>query len=85
MRLDQGPVFRKVIIPWYDSDIAGLIMIAFLLVVMTFGFIGIAVARDHPQWQAHGWFPVLLVTLCAVVIASAALRLLKRLSYRYSG
>ena len=31
MRLDQNPIYRKEIVPWYDSDIACMALIGYLL------------------------------------------------------
>lgn len=84
MHLDQGPVFRKAITPWYDSETICWVMIIGLAVAAAFGLVGIDLARSHPQWHGHVWLPVLLVVLCALVILSAAFRLVRRYAYRYS-
>ena len=84
MRLDQNPVFRKVIVPWYDSDTACYIVIVCLLIILFFGFSGISVARENAADRAHLWVPVILVILCTGVIVSTAVRLAKRYLRRYS-
>jgi len=84
MRLDQNPVFRKVIVPWYDSETVCLIVIVCMGVVVIFGLAGIAVARDHLIYQKHTWVPILLVFLSACVIASITIRLVKRYLQRFS-
>ena len=84
MRLDQNPVFRKVIVPWYDSETVCLIVIVCMGVVVIFGLTGIAVARDHLIYQEHIWVPILLVFMSASVIVSITVRLVKRYLQRFS-
>ena len=78
MRLDQNPVYRKVIVPWYDSEIACLIVIALMFIVFIFGFIGISVARETTEYRSFVWVPVLVVTLSGAVILSTTIRLIRR-------
>ena len=84
MRLDQNPVFRKVIVPWYDSETVCLIVIVCMGVVVIFGFTGIAVARDNLIYLKHIWVPILLVLMSAGVIVSITIRLVKRYLQRFS-
>jgi hypothetical protein len=84
MRLDQNPVFRKVIVPWYDSEMACLVVIIIMGMVIFFGFAGISVARDNFVYQEHIWLPILLVALSGGVIISITIRLIKRYSQRFS-
>ncbi|MFC1815170.1 hypothetical protein ACFL0M_04340 [Thermodesulfobacteriota bacterium] len=84
MRLDQNPVFRKVIVPWYDSDAACFIVIICMGFVLLFGFAGFSVAREEAGYHAHIWVPALLVAMCAGVIVSTVIRLTKRYIRRYS-
>ena len=78
MRLDQNPVYRKVILPWYDSEIACLILIVLLLVVFLFGFIGISVASESISYSSYIWVPIILVVLSGGVILSITIRLIRR-------
>ena len=84
MRLDQNPVFRKVIVPWYDSDAACFILIVCMGLVIFFGFTGISVALENTGYQDHVWVPVLLVIMSTVTIIITAARLAKRYFRRYS-
>ena len=84
MRMDQNPFFRKIIVPWYDSDTACYIVIVCMGIIILFGFSGISVARENPVTHAHNWVPVLLIVLCAGVILSTLIRLLKRYLHRYA-
>lgn len=82
--MDQNPFFRKIIVPWYDSDTACYIVIAGMGLIMFFGFTGVSVARENPATQAHIWVPWLLIVLSAVVIISTLIRLAKRYFHRYA-
>ena len=78
MRLDQNPVYRKVIVPWYDSEITCLVLIVLLFVVFLFGFIGISVASESIFYGSYIWVPVILVVVSGGVILSITIRLIKR-------
>jgi len=83
MRMDQNPFFRKIILPWYDSDMACYIFMVCMGLIMFFGFTGISVARENPANHDHIWMPLLLTILSAGVILSVLIRLLKRYLHRY--
>jgi len=78
MRLDQNPVYRKVIVPWYDSEITCLILIVLLFVVFLFGFIGISVASESIFYGSYIWVPILLVVVSGGIILSITIRLIRR-------
>jgi len=82
MRMDQNPFFRKIIVPWYDSDTACYIVIAGMGIIIFFGFSGISAALENPAAHAHIWVPVLLVVTSAGVIVSTLVRLLRRYLHR---
>ena len=84
MRLDQNPVFRKVIVPWYDSETACLIIIVFMGVVVLFGYAGISVAQNNPAYNECIWVPILLIVMSGGVILSTTIRLIKRYAHRFS-
>ena len=84
MRIDQNPVFRKAIVPWYDSETACMILIVFMFLVCLFGFAGISVARANVEYNQYIWIAVLLVVLSGVVIISTTIRLIKRFTSRHS-
>jgi len=84
MRLDQNPVFRKVIVPWYDSETACLIVIFFMALVLLFALTGSSVAYGNPVYHRYRWVPILLITLSGGVILSLSVRLLKRYLQRFS-
>lgn len=78
MRLDQNPVFRKIIVPWYDSDTACYLLIVFMIFVIFFGMTGISVCCETPEYQEHIWVPLVLVLLSGGVFISASIRMIKR-------
>lgn len=78
MSQDKNPVFRKAIIPWYDSSRTCWIFIGFLLAVVLFGGAGIDAALSSPAYAPYVWVPLLLVALGLGVIASILIRLLRR-------
>jgi hypothetical protein len=84
MRIDQNPLFRKVIVPWYDSLSACYIVIFFMILVFLFGFAGISASRENLAYHEHVWVPVLLVLMSGGVIISTTIRLIKRYSRRFS-
>ena len=84
MRIDQNPVFRKTIVPWYDSESVCIGVIVFMLIVFLFGFVGISVAREKVEYYGYVWIAVLLVVMSGIVIFSTTIRLIKRHSRRYS-
>ena len=84
MRIDQNPLFRKTIIPWYDSEAVCIVVIVFMMIVFFFGVVGISVARENSEYHGYVWIAVLLVVIIAAVIFSTVIRLIKRHARRYS-
>ena len=84
MRIDQNPLFRKVIVPWYDSESACYIVIFIMVLVFLFGFAGISATRENIAYHEYVWVPVLLVLMSGRVIISTTIRLIKRYSRRFS-
>ena len=84
IRLGQNPLFRKAIVPWYDSETACWIVMIFMVFVFLFGMVGISVARENIVYHEHMWVAVLLVVLSGTVIISTTIRLIKRYAYRFS-
>ena len=78
MPSDKNPVFRKAVIPWYDSKTAYIIVIVFLLLVFLFAMVGISVSGDNPAYHGYVWVPVILLVLSAGVITITIARLIKR-------
>lgn len=87
MKLDDSPVFRKKIVPWYDSEPVCLVMIMLMDAVYLFSAAGVTVARTTPEYGHHIWVPALLMLLSGGVIISTTFRLISRYIYllRYLG
>lgn len=75
---DQSPLFRRVILPWYDTDIACVLTGVFMLIVFGFALAGVSVAFETPDGGRHAWVPVTLLALSAVGIVTISLRLYRR-------
>jgi hypothetical protein len=78
MSHDKNPLFRRAIIPWFDSDRVCWLVIVSMILTGLFGAAGISVALESPAFQDYFWLPLLLVVMCAVVLASTLTRLVRR-------
>lgn len=74
----HNPLFRRVILPWYDTDAACILTGLFMLMVFAFSLMGIAVALEMPESRKHLWVPCALLVLSILVIASILFRVLRR-------
>jgi hypothetical protein len=74
MPSDKNPVFRKAVIPWYNSKTAYIIVIVFLLLVFLFAMVGISV----PEYSGYVWVPIILLVLSSGIIITTIARLIKR-------
>jgi hypothetical protein len=83
MRNSQNPLFRKVIAPWYDSELACIIIIVFMVLVLFFGGLGISAVQDHPDQQGVIWIPLILILLSLSVLISTIVRLVRRNRRQY--
>jgi hypothetical protein len=84
MASKKDPVFRKIVIPWYHSKTAYIIVILCMLLVFLFSVAGISVASEFEEYSSYIWVPSLLMVLSAMVLVSASYRLLKRYFSRSS-
>ena len=76
MRIDSNPMYRKIIVPWYDSDRACLFGATALSACFVFALIGTYLAIiEYPELV---WYPVLLTVLSSLVLISIVTRLIKR-------
>lgn len=80
---DQSPLFRRIILPWYDTDIACVLTGVFLLLVLGFALAGISVVFETPDGARHAWVPVTLLALSAVGIFTVCLRLYRRHAHKF--
>ena len=78
MRLDTNPLFRRIIMPWYDSTPVCWMLLVCMLIVLLFSIMGIVVAVESPVDARHQWVPWALALLSLFVGVSVALRLIHR-------
>ena len=78
MPSEKSPVFRKPVIPWYQSKTAFILTIAFMLVVFFVGLVGISVTREYEAWSGYIWVPALLVISSGCMIITNIIRLIRR-------
>lgn len=78
MRLDPNPLFRRAIIPWYDSTALCGVLVVVLVVLVFFSITGIMVARSNPEYNGFVWVPWVLLVLCLVPALSISWRLIQR-------
>ena len=84
MPLDQNPLFRKVIAPWYDTEKSCYMVIVFMFLVLLFGIAGISAASEKTEYNDYIWVPVLLLVMSAGVMVSISIRLIKRYAHQFS-
>ena len=77
------PLFRNLIIPWYDSDALCYLMILAMTIVLLFGIAGIYVSQSNPSFKDYIWMPILVILLSGAVICSTVVRLIKRYRHRW--
>jgi len=75
-------LFRKAFIPWYDTELAMVLTLAFALAVLLYSITGVAASLDTPSYQGHIWVPCLLGILSLVITISTLIRLIRRASPR---
>jgi len=80
---DQNPLFRKVILPWYDTDAACVLTGVFMAVVFGCALAGISVTREIPDGARHIWLPVTLLVLSVLGIVTVVVRLFRRHAHRF--
>jgi len=78
MPSEKSPVFRKPVIPWYQSKTAYGLTIAFMLAVFLIGLVGISVTRENDAYTGYIWVPALLVILSGCLIITSIIRLIRR-------
>jgi hypothetical protein len=84
MRYDEKPIYRKLIVPWYDSQKICLFVLLLMLLVFLFALAGVSIAGEYPEHRTKIWLPILVLVMSASVIITTAFRLIKRIRYRFS-
>lgn len=84
MRLDPNPIYRKEIVPWYDSDVSALVIVVLVVLSLLFGIAGIVVSRQNPAYHGHTWVPLLVAAMSGGVAVSTIVRMMRRYLRRIS-
>jgi len=84
MRLGKNPVFRRAMVPWYDSETMCLGVIVLMFLAFLFGIAGISIAGEDLRYGSYLWIALLIVGLSSGVIISTTVRLIKRYAGRIS-
>jgi len=78
MSHDQDPVFRKIIVPWYDSDILCVCWTLVMGFVLLFALGGLNIALQIRNDPSYTWIPLTLAGGSLFVIVSLLFRLFRR-------
>jgi hypothetical protein len=78
MHFDPFPVYRRAIVPWYDSDGLCWLVIVFMASVFLFSMAGLSVVGQEPAYRDCVWVPLALAGSAGTVMATTAMRLLRR-------
>ncbi len=78
MGLEKSPVFRRTLIPWYDTTPACLVLFGIMAAVFLFALTGVAVSFEPGMPDGIAWVPILLLVLSAAVLLSMTVRLVRR-------
>jgi hypothetical protein len=78
MKFKNELLFRKAFIPWYDTEPAMYLTLAFSLAVLLFSITGVAAALDTQRYHAFIWVPCLLGLLSLGITISTLIRLIRR-------
>lgn len=78
MRLDPNPLFRRIMMPWYDSTpLCWALALAMVLIVL-FSWAGIVVANGNVAYHGFRWVPWTLLVMSLFVGISVSFRLIRR-------
>jgi hypothetical protein len=84
MPREKNPVFRRAIIPWYDSDRVCWIVVVFMLTTAIFSGVGLFVTLEAPDFNNYLWLPLLLLLLSSGIAVSTLIRIFRRYVDRVS-
>jgi hypothetical protein len=74
----KSPLFRRVIVPWYDTEPVCYFTLVFSVGVILFSLAGIFEANSTPSFKPYIWVPSLLLIMSIVVFISTLMRLIRR-------
>jgi len=83
--MGENLLFRKAIVPWYDSETACYAVFTLMFVILLFGVLGLSAAREVTAYRGYTWVPVALILMSLAVLVSTIIRLVRRVLRRYPG
>ncbi len=84
MPREKNPVFRRAIIPWYDSDRVCWFVVVAMTVIAIFSAVGIFAALEESLFHNYFWLPLLLLLLSTGIAVSTLIRMFRRYIDRLS-
>jgi len=84
MLYDKKPIYRKLIIPWFDSETTCFFVMIFMVVVIWFALMGLDVAYEKVEYNRHMWVPFLLMLMSTWVFVSTSIRMIRRYKHHTS-
>lgn len=78
MRLDPNPLFRRIMMPWYDSTPLCWLLLLAMVGLVLFSWCGIQVVSHNPAYLRAAWMPWTLLVLSLFVCLSVMCRLILR-------
>lgn len=75
--MEQNPFFRKMMVSWYDSELACYSITLCMTLILLFGIAGVSVALETEEYHHYLWVPVLLIVLCTCMILSMIFKLMR--------
>lgn len=84
MKLHKNPSFRKVILPWYDSDLFCLVISICAALLFYFSTTGISLALEDDLYRRYCWVPIMLMLFSGTLLATNLFRILSRMVSRSS-
>jgi uncharacterized membrane protein len=78
LKFKNDLLFRKAFIPWYDTEPAMFLTLAFSMAALLFSLFGVAAALDTPRYHTTIWVPCLLGGLSLAITISTLIRLIRR-------
>ena len=84
MLYDKKPIYRRLIIPWFDSEAVCFFVILFMIVIIWFALIGLGVAYEKVKYHRHMWVPFLIILMSTWVFVSTSIRMIRRYKHHSS-
>lgn len=82
MKLHKAPSFRRVILPWYNSDLFCLFIAVLAALVFYFGTAGLSVSLGNDSYSRYRWVPMTLMAFSGILLVRNLFRVLSRIARR---